>query len=145
VLKEVGGTPVYHPRRRRGAFGHEVRQGAVVKNGVTESVGGIVMMIAGGNAKEVVSRIKARVAEINDKGMLPDGLKIVALLRPLGAGRCGAVDRDQGAARRRRAGRHRALPVPRRRAFVADRRGDAGADAAAHLHGDEPATASRPT
>jgi cobalt-zinc-cadmium resistance protein CzcA len=36
-------------------FGHEVRQGAVVKNGVTESVGGIVMMLRGGNAKEVVS------------------------------------------------------------------------------------------
>ncbi|MCA0185807.1 MAG: CusA/CzcA family heavy metal efflux RND transporter [Proteobacteria bacterium] len=77
VLKEVGGTPVYVRDVAEVTFGHEVRQGAVVKNGVTESVGGIVMMLRGGNAKEVVSRIKARVAEINDKGMLPDGLKIV--------------------------------------------------------------------
>jgi cobalt-zinc-cadmium resistance protein CzcA len=48
----------------------------VIKNGTTEAVGGVVMMIAGGNAKEVVSRIKTRVEEINRKGMLPDGLKI---------------------------------------------------------------------
>lgn len=77
VLKEVGGTPVYVRDVAEVTFGHEVRQGAVVKNGVTESVGGVVMMLRGGNAKEVVSRIQARVAEINDKGMLPDGLKIV--------------------------------------------------------------------
>jgi heavy metal efflux system protein len=77
VLKEVGGTPVYVRDVAEVTFGHEVRQGAVVKNGVTESVGGIVMMLRGGNAKEVVSRIKTRVAEINEKGMLPDGLKIV--------------------------------------------------------------------
>ncbi|MDD3352694.1 CusA/CzcA family heavy metal efflux RND transporter [Zoogloea sp.] len=77
VLKEVGGTPVYVRDVAEVTFGHEVRQGAVVKNGVTESVGGVVMMLRGGNAKEVVSRIKTRVAEINDKGMLPDGLKIV--------------------------------------------------------------------
>ncbi len=36
-----------------------------------------MMMIASGNAKEIVGRIKARAAEINAKGMLPDGLKIV--------------------------------------------------------------------
>ncbi|MBS0356530.1 MAG: efflux RND transporter permease subunit [Proteobacteria bacterium] len=77
VLKEVGGTPVYVRDVAEVTFGHEVRQGAVVKNGVTESVGGVVMMLRGGNAKEVVSRIKARVAEINEKGMLPDGLQIV--------------------------------------------------------------------
>ena len=35
------------------------------------------MMIAGGNAKEIVESIKARVDEINSKNMLPDGLQIV--------------------------------------------------------------------
>ncbi|MGL4406976.1 MAG: efflux RND transporter permease subunit [Zoogloea sp.] len=77
VLKEVGGTPVYVRDVAEVSFGHEVRQGAVLKNGDTEAVGGIVMMLRGGNAKEVVSRIKTRVAEINAKGMLPDGLQIV--------------------------------------------------------------------
>src|SRR5574343_88605 len=77
VLKEKEGVPVYVRDVAEVQIGHEVRQGAVIKNGVTESVGGVVMMIAGGNAKEVVSRVKARVDEINRKGMLPDGLKIV--------------------------------------------------------------------
>ena len=77
VLKEVDGTPVYIRNVADVAIGHEVRQGALIKNGVTEAVGGIVMMIRGGNAKEVVTRVQERVAEINRKGMLPDDLKIV--------------------------------------------------------------------
>ncbi len=77
VLKEKDGVPVYVRDVAEVQIGHEVRQGAVIKNGVTESVGGVVMMIAGGNAKAVVSKIKARVDEINAKGMLPDGLKVV--------------------------------------------------------------------
>jgi cobalt-zinc-cadmium resistance protein CzcA len=78
VLKEVGGTPVYLRDVAEIRIGAAVRAGAVVKNGVTEAVGGIVMMIRGGNAKEVVSRIQARVKEINERGMLPDGLQIVS-------------------------------------------------------------------
>jgi len=77
VLRERDGVPVYVRDVAVVEIGHEVRQGALVKNGVTESVGGIVMMLAGGNAKEVVGRIKQRVEEINAKGMLPEGLKIV--------------------------------------------------------------------
>jgi cobalt-zinc-cadmium resistance protein CzcA len=50
--------------------------GAVIKNGVSEAVGGVVMMLRGGNAREVVQNIKARVQEINDKELLPGGLKI---------------------------------------------------------------------
>jgi len=78
VLRERDGVPVYVRDVAEVEIGHDVRQGAVIKNGYTEAVGGVVMMIAGGNAKEVVSRIKARVNEINAKGMLPDGLKIAA-------------------------------------------------------------------
>jgi cobalt-zinc-cadmium resistance protein CzcA len=77
VLKEVKGVPVYVRDVAEVTFGEEVRFGAMVKGGYTESVGGIVMMIRAGNAKEVVSRIKARVEEINAKGMLPGGLRIV--------------------------------------------------------------------
>ena len=77
VLKEVHSTPVYIRDVADVQFGEEVRYGAMVKGGYTEAVGGIVMMIAGGNAKQVVSRIKARVAEINNNGMIPGGLKIV--------------------------------------------------------------------
>ncbi|MCZ8105606.1 MAG: efflux RND transporter permease subunit [Burkholderiales bacterium] len=77
VLKESGGTPVYIRDVATVQVGTAVRVGAVVKDGVTESVGGIVMMLRAGNAKEIVGRIKERVAEINAQGQLPDGLKIV--------------------------------------------------------------------
>jgi len=43
---------------------------------VTEGVAGIVMMLRGGNAKEVVGRVKAKVDEINSGNLLPGGLKI---------------------------------------------------------------------
>ena len=76
VLKERNGVPVYMRDVAEVKLGSEVRVGALLKNGDTESVGGIVMMIKGGNAKEVVSRIKARVDEVNAKGILPGGLQI---------------------------------------------------------------------
>lgn len=77
ILKEVSNTPVYLRDVAEVRFGEEVRYGAMVKGGYTEAVGGIVMMIAGGNAKEIVGRVQARVEEINSRGMLPDGYRIV--------------------------------------------------------------------
>ncbi len=77
VLREKDGTPVFVRDVAQVSLGHAVRFGAVIKNGHTESVGGIVLMTRAGNAKEIVGRVKQRVAEINDKGMLPNGLRIV--------------------------------------------------------------------
>jgi heavy metal efflux system protein len=77
VLKEVGATPVFIRDVAEVRIGESVRVGAVVKGGYTEGVGGIVMMIANGNAKRIVQKIKERVEEVNSKGMLPDGLKIM--------------------------------------------------------------------
>jgi heavy metal efflux system protein len=77
VLKEAGGTPVYIRDVATVTMGEEVRFGAMIKNGDTEAVGGVVMMIRAGNAKEIVSRIKERVAQINAQGLLPGDLKIV--------------------------------------------------------------------
>ncbi|MEP6535519.1 MAG: CusA/CzcA family heavy metal efflux RND transporter [Bryobacteraceae bacterium] len=77
VLKEVGSTPVYLRDVADVRIGEEVRYGAMIKGGHTEAVGGIVMMIASGNAKQIVESVKARVEEINSKNMLPDGLRIV--------------------------------------------------------------------
>ncbi|PSH03013.1 MAG: CusA/CzcA family heavy metal efflux RND transporter [Acidobacteria bacterium] len=77
VLKEHNGTPVYIRDLAEVRVGEEVRYGAMVKGGYTEAVGGVVMMTAGGNAKEIVSRIKERVAEINSRNMIRGGLKIV--------------------------------------------------------------------
>ena len=77
VLKESAGTPVYIRDVAEVRVGEEVRYGAMVKGGYTEAVGGVVMMTAGGNAKEVVSHIKERVAEINRHNTIPGGLKVV--------------------------------------------------------------------
>ncbi len=77
VLKEVGGVPVFVHDVAEVTVGTEVRQGAVVKNGVTESVAGIIQMQRGGNARDVVQRIKEKVADINSRHLLPDGLQIV--------------------------------------------------------------------
>jgi cobalt-zinc-cadmium resistance protein CzcA len=77
VLKEVRGTPIYVRDVAAVQIGDEVRYGAVLKGGYTEAVGGIVMMIASGNAKEIVNAVKARVNEINTNHMLPDGLQVI--------------------------------------------------------------------
>jgi heavy metal efflux system protein len=77
VLKELEGVPIYVRDVAHVQFGGEVRLGASIKDGYTESVTGIVMMLRGGNAKEIVGRVKEKVAEINERGMLPDGLQIV--------------------------------------------------------------------
>jgi len=77
VLKETRNTPVYLRDVADVKIGEEVRYGAMIKGGYTEAVGGIVMMTASGNAKEIVSSIKARVAEVNSQNMLPGGLRVV--------------------------------------------------------------------
>src|ERR1700761_3755380 len=77
VLKESAGTPVYIRDVAQVRLGTEVRYGAMIKNGYTEAVGGVVLMTSGGNAKEIVSRVKDKVAEINRRHMIPGGLQIV--------------------------------------------------------------------
>jgi len=77
VLKESKGTPVYIRDVADVRMGAAVRMGAMIKGGYSEATGGIVMMIAGDNAKQVTGRIKERVQEINEKGLLPGGLRIV--------------------------------------------------------------------
>ena len=76
VLKEQGGVPVFVRDVAQVEIGAAVRQGAVVRNGEGEAVAGIVMMLRGGNAKEVVGRVKAKVQQINAQGLLPGGLQI---------------------------------------------------------------------
>ncbi|WP_027478168.1 efflux RND transporter permease subunit [Curvibacter gracilis] len=77
VVKEQAGVPVYVRDVATVQLGSEVRQGAIIKGGYTEGVSGIVLMMRGGNAKQVVGRVKDRVDEINRQGLLPDGLQIV--------------------------------------------------------------------
>ncbi len=77
VVKQAGGTPVYIRDVAEVRIGHAVRHGSVVLNGKREAVAGIVLMLRGGNAREVVQAVKNKVEEIHRKNLLPDGLRIV--------------------------------------------------------------------
>ena len=76
VLKEDDGVPIFIRNIAEVRIGTEVRQGAVLKGGYTESASGIVMMMRGGNAKEIVGRVKEKIAKINSLKLLPGGLQI---------------------------------------------------------------------
>jgi len=77
VLKSVGGTPTYLRDVAVVKVGEGVRMGAALKNGKEECVGGIVMMLRGENSRDVVRRVAAKVREINENNILPDGVKVV--------------------------------------------------------------------
>ena len=118
VLASEGGTPVYVGDIGEVRLGHAVRQGAALKDGTHEVVGGIVMMLRGENSREVVGRVTKKVREINDSGVLPDGLALVpfyersSVVEAEHAHRADRARRGVGA----RAGGPRALPVERARA-----------------------------
>ena len=77
VLKEAGGTPVYVRDVAEVQIGPAVRHGAAVLNGDREVVAGIVLMLRGGNARDVVQGVKAKLSDIQAKHLLPNGLQIV--------------------------------------------------------------------
>jgi len=77
ILKESGGTPVFVRDVADVRIGHAVRHGAVVLNGEREVVAGTVLMIRGGNAREVVQAVKAKVEDLQRHHVLPEGTKLV--------------------------------------------------------------------
>lgn len=77
VVKEADGVPVFVRDVAEVRIGHAVRHGAAVLNGEREVVAGTVLMLRGGNARDVVQAVKQRVEAVHQEGLLPDGLKIV--------------------------------------------------------------------
>ena len=77
VVKQARGTPIFVRDVADVQIGHAVRHGAAVLNGKREIVAGIVLMLRGGNAREVVQAVKDKVEEIHEKKILPGGLHIV--------------------------------------------------------------------
>ncbi len=76
VLKVNEGVPVYVKDVAKVEFGPETRQGAMVVDGKKEGVAGIVMMIRGGSGKEIVTKVKEKVKEINENKILPNSIQI---------------------------------------------------------------------
>jgi cobalt-zinc-cadmium resistance protein CzcA len=77
VVKAERGVPVLVGDVAEVKRGHAVRQGASIKNGKREAVGGIVMMLRGENSREVIKRVVRKVEEINGENILPRDIKIV--------------------------------------------------------------------
>ncbi|MFN2531686.1 MAG: efflux RND transporter permease subunit [Pyrinomonadaceae bacterium] len=75
VLDSRGGTPIRVADVATVNIGNEIRQGAVTKDGQGEVVTGIVLKRINENTKQVIERIKEKVAEINKS--LPPGVTIV--------------------------------------------------------------------
>src|SRR5215475_3752127 len=64
VLDSRNGTPIRVSDVARVEIGNEIRQGAVTKDGQGEVVTGIVLKRINENTKEVIERVKEKVAEI---------------------------------------------------------------------------------
>ncbi len=77
VVKEVRGVPVYVRDVADVQIGPAVRHGAAVADGKQEVVAGIVLMLRGGNARDVVQSVKDQIDDIHEKKVLPDGLRII--------------------------------------------------------------------
>lgn len=77
VVKETGGTPVFVRDVAEVQIGHAVRYGAAVLDGEREVVTGVVMMLRGANAREVVTGVKEKVAQLYQENVLPKGLRLI--------------------------------------------------------------------
>ena len=74
VGADMSGTPVYVKNLGTVQIGSAIRRGLLDLNGQGETVGGIVVMRYGENAKDVIDRVKLKITELQ-KG-LPPGVSI---------------------------------------------------------------------
>jgi copper/silver efflux system protein len=72
---EYNNTPIFVKDVGRVQMGVQTRRGILDKNGEGEAVGGIIVMRYGENAKDVIDRVKIKIAELS-RG-LPPGVRIV--------------------------------------------------------------------
>jgi cobalt-zinc-cadmium resistance protein CzcA len=73
VLLEHNGTPVLLRDVAKIRIGSVPRQGAVLRGAKGETVSGMVIMLKGANGRQVIQRVKARIAELH----LPKGVRLV--------------------------------------------------------------------
>ncbi|HKG32968.1 MAG TPA: CusA/CzcA family heavy metal efflux RND transporter [Gemmatimonadales bacterium] len=74
VATRSGGTPVHVHDVARVTVGPMPREGAVSRDGQGETLSGMIVMLKGANGKDVVTRVKARLKEIEP--LLPTGVSI---------------------------------------------------------------------
>ncbi len=81
-----GGPPILLSAVANVQYGPEIRRGLADLDGRGETVGGIVIVRWGDNARKVIERVKTKLAEL--KGGLPEGVEIVPVYD-----RSGLIDR----------------------------------------------------
>ncbi len=74
VVTKVGNTPVFIKDIANVELGTQIRQGGVTRDDKGEVVTGIVMMLRGGNGREVITNIEEKIETINRN--LPEGVTI---------------------------------------------------------------------
>jgi cobalt-zinc-cadmium resistance protein CzcA len=74
VMGAVDGTTIFLHQVAEVRVGHVPRFGVITGNGEGETVGGVVMLLQGANARDVVSRIHDALEDL--KPSLPDGVEI---------------------------------------------------------------------
>lgn len=78
VVKNVGGVPVLVRDVAEVKFGHASRFGAMTRDGETEAVGAVVLMLKGADSEKTIKGVKERIARIEKN--LPEGLTISAFI-----------------------------------------------------------------
>lgn len=74
IVKNLDNRPIYVKDIAHVVVGQQLRQGAVSQDGNGEIVTGIVMMLRGGNGREVIADIAVKIDEVNKS--LPEGVVI---------------------------------------------------------------------
>ncbi len=74
IIKHLESRPIYVKDVAEVTIGKQLRQGAVTQDGKGEIVTGIVMMLRGGNGREVIADIDVKIDEVNKS--LPEGVTI---------------------------------------------------------------------
>jgi len=74
IVKRLNNRPIYIKDIAKVNIGQQIRQGAVTQDGKGEIVTGIVMMLRGGNGREVINAMDKKIDEVNKS--LPQGVKI---------------------------------------------------------------------
>ncbi|KJF42941.1 efflux RND transporter permease subunit [Draconibacterium sediminis] len=74
IVKNIDNKPIFIKDIASVVEGKQIRQGGVTKDGKGEVITGIVMMLRGGNGREVISEIEDKIEEINRS--LPEGVSV---------------------------------------------------------------------
>ncbi len=74
IIRNINNKPVFIKDIADVVVGTQIRQGGVTQDGKGEIVSGIVMMLRGGNGRQVISKIEDKIEVINKS--LPAGVQI---------------------------------------------------------------------